>query len=99
MEPAASRSLTLCGTGTSRSAGTTAYSEYAPCTPVHATRSPTFNEVASAPTAVTTPAPSWPGVNGRDVLYRPSRKYTSTKFTPEAANFTTASFAFGCGTG
>ena len=66
---------------------------------VQATWSPGFRDFTSGPIAVTTPAPSCPGTKGRATLYRPSRWYTSMKFTPEAAIFTTASLGLGCGTG
>src|SRR6266852_1592346 len=99
MAPAASWSFTPCGTGTSVAADAVTYSAYDPSVPLHATRSPTFTDLASEPTAVTTPAPSCPGTKGSGVLKRPSRKYKSIEFTPAAATFTTASVAFGWGTG
>jgi hypothetical protein len=58
------RKSIAAGSGTSFSAGTAAYSAYAPGTIDQATRSPV---------STTTPAPSEPGMNGSGIGYKPVR--------------------------
>src|SRR5882672_727030 len=80
------------GRTTRRSDGMTRTSEYAPgAPPEYATRSPTLTWVTPAPIASTTPAPSLPIPEGRAILYRPERWYTSRKFSPQALWRTRAS--------
>src|ERR1700728_5130297 len=97
MAAAACGSLSVAGTGTRLSAVAATYSAYDPNAPLQATRSPTFTVFASAPTAVTSPAPSCPGVNGNGVRQLPSRKRPSIEFTPAMETLTKASFGLGRG--
>src|SRR5438105_157496 len=73
------------GTGTTRSAGTTACVAYVPLMLVQATRWPGRTSRTPEPACSTTPAASWPRASGRGSLYSPLHWYTSMKFTPLAS--------------
>src|SRR5262249_9590975 len=64
------------------------------------TRSPSLTWPASAPTAITWPTPSWPGMNGRWGFtgQSPSAACKSVWQTPQASILTSTSWAPGRGT-
>ena len=99
-EPAISNGMPL-GMGISPSAGNTASSAKAPqpVKPITTSPKPTRTRVTPSPTAVTTPASSPPGVNGKAGLnwYLFWMMSASGKLTPAALTLTNTSRALGTG--
>src|SRR5215467_5504537 len=102
MSTAAAVDACICGgSGTIHCAGTATRSAYPPETPgqPQPTRSPTVTPLTWDPTDETTPAASWPGMNGSGSGIRPALFVMSAKLTPLAATSTTTSPGPGSGSG
>src|SRR3972149_3183951 len=82
MTAAAVRASIPSGTLTTRAAGATANSAYAPGTPGQATRSPTATPVTSGPPPATPPAPSAPGDHASPLEPRGDRQRPRVEARP-----------------